>query len=170
MHVMIATDGTLDTTKASDFVARLFTDGDTVTVYTVVEIPRGMLDEMRAAALDPADDKAREVGLEFRKTQAESVAPKHWAGDDAVVNRYVKARVTARTDDLVAALAANGVDAEVVGEEGENAAKSVLTAAKDRNIDVLCIGTHGHGRFEGLLGSLSTKLARLAPCSVVLIR
>ncbi|MGZ8784831.1 MAG: universal stress protein [Acidimicrobiia bacterium] len=36
--------------------------------------------------------------------------------------------------------------------------------------DVLVIGTHGRGRFEGLLGSTGTKLARLAPCTVILVR
>ncbi|MFA9566377.1 MAG: universal stress protein [Acidimicrobiales bacterium] len=32
------------------------------------------------------------------------------------------------------------------------------------------MGTHGLGRFEGLLGSISTKLARRAGCSVLLVR
>jgi nucleotide-binding universal stress UspA family protein len=45
-----------------------------------------------------------------------------------------------------------------------------IDAVIDRSPDVLCVGTHGAGLFEGLLGSLSTKLARLAPCSALLIR
>ena len=57
-----------------------------------------------------------------------------------------------------------------VGIEGENASRSVLEAVNDHAPDVLCVGTRGLGLFEGLLGSVSTKLARLAPCSVLLLR
>ena len=91
-------------------------------------------------------------------------------GDDAVVAQYVNSKVEGRIAELAAALEAAGVEHTVVGEEGESAARSVLEAAKTHSVDVLCIGTHGLGRFEGLLGSLSTKVARLAPCSVVLVR
>lgn len=169
MHVMIATDGTLDIEKTVSIASKLAAGG-TVTVYTAVEVPRGMLDEMRSAASDPADTKAREIASQFPTTQADTPTASHWVGDDAVVARYVKAKVAARSSDLVAALKSEGIEPTVVGEEGENAARTVLAAAASHGADVLCIGTHGQGRFEGLLGSLSTKIARLAPCSVVLIR
>ena len=58
----------------------------------------------------------------------------------------------------------------MIGIEGENAARSILEAVEAHDVDVLCIGTHGLGRFEGLLGSTSPKLARRAACSVLLVR
>jgi len=170
MHVMIATDGTLDASKTAVLASKLATDNGRVTVFTVVEVPRGLLDEMRAASGDAAAKRAKDLTVEYRTTQAEDGPPSHWAGDDAIVSQYVRNKVASRTSDLVSALDAAGVDYEVVGEEGESAARSVLAAAKSREVDVLCVGTHGHGRFEGLLGSLSTKMARLAPCTVVLVR
>jgi len=170
MHVMIATDGTLDASKTATLASKLATDDGRVTVFTVVEVPRGLLDEMRAASGDVAAKKAQDRAVEFRTTQAEDGPASHWAGDDAILSQYVRSKVTSRTAELVSALAEAGVEYEVVGEEGESAARSVLAAAKSRDVDVLCVGTHGHGRFEGLLGSLSTKMARLAPCSVVLVR
>ncbi len=170
MHILIATDGTLDVAKTADTAARLAGPDGKVTVYTVIEVPRGLLNEMRAAAGDSADAKAREVGAEYRSTQAADPPVSHWAGDDAVVDRYVKSKVDRCTSELAAALEAAGIEHTVVGEEGENAAQSVLVAARTREADFLCIGTHGLGRFEGLLGSTSTKIARLAPCSVVLVR
>ena len=94
----------------------------------------------------------------------------HASEDDAIVERYVGRKVKERTADLAAALEAAGVEYSIVGEEGESAARSVLQAVKTHEADVVCIGTHGLGRFEGLLGSLSTKVARLAPCPVVLVR
>ena len=170
MHVMIATDGSLEATKSARMAACLAGDDGKVTVLTVIEVPRGLLDDMRSAAADSAMDKAREISSEHRQTQAPDPPVSHWVGDDAVLKQYVKSKVRSRTTSLATALEATGVEFTVVGEEGENAARSVLEAAKSHNVDVLCIGTHGLGRFEGLLGSLSTKVARLAPCSVVLVR
>lgn len=167
---MIATDGSLDAKKTAEIAANLSGEGGQVTVFTVVVIPRGLLNDMRGAAADSADTVAKEVGAEFRSTQASDAPVSSWVGDDVVVDRYVGRKVTDRTTELVAELEALGVQHSVVGEEGEDAAKSVLAAAKSLGADAICIGTHGLGRFEGLLGSLSTKVARLAPCSVVLIR
>ncbi|MFV2040033.1 MAG: universal stress protein, partial [Acidimicrobiales bacterium] len=141
-----------------------------VTVFTVVVVPRGLLNEMRGAAADSAADRERELTAEYRSTQADNPPVSHWAGDDAVVSRYVNRKVTDRTTELATELEALGVEYKVIGEEGEDAAQSVLVATRTLSADAVCIGTHGLGRFEGLLGSLSTKVARLAPCSVVLIR
>jgi len=170
MHVMVATDGKLDAEKAADIAGRLAGSGGQVTVFTVVEVPRQMLDEMRAATGNSAEESARDLEVEYRRDRADDGPPTRWIGDDVVVARYVSRCVADRTTALAAALDAAGVAHTVVGEEGENAARSVLDATKNRDVDVLCIGTHGLGRFEGLLGSLSTKVARLAPCSVVLVR
>ena len=170
MHVMVATDGTVDAKKAAAIAAKLAADGGQVTVFTVIEIPRDMLNEMRTAGSFAADEKAREVSVPYRKSQAESEAPPSWAGDDAIIERYVKSKVDSRTSELAAELTAAGVDHTVEGVEGENAARTVLEAAKARDVDVICIGALGLGRFEGLLGSLSTKVSRHADCSVVLVR
>jgi nucleotide-binding universal stress UspA family protein len=170
MHVMVATDGKLDAKKAADIAARLAGDGGRVTVFTAVEVPRQMIDDIRAATADSDADLAREKQVEYRRTQAEDAPVSNWLGDDTIVAKYVNRCVADRTAELVAELTSAGVEHRVVGEEGESAARSVLEAAKANDVDVVCIGTHGLGRFEGLLGSLSTKVARLAPCSVVLVR
>lgn len=170
MHVMIATDGSLDASKTATLAAALASDGGRVTVLTVIEIPRGLLEDMRKEWGDAPSALAGGFAVEFHKEQADDPAPTHWVGDDAIVERYVSRTVASRTSELVAALAATGVEHTVVGVEGEKAARTVLDVAKNDNVDVLCVGTHGLGRFEGLLGSTSTKIARLAPCSVVLVR
>ena len=85
-------------------------------------------------------------------------------------SRYVNATVERQTSELATELDATGVEYSIVGVEGENAARTVLDAAKNDDADILCVGTHGLGRFEGLLGSTSTKIARRSPCSVVLVR
>lgn len=167
MHVMIATDGSLEAKKTAALAARVAGERGRVTVLTVVEVPRQLLDELRSAAAPPPDPA--DVDVAYRHTQADDTVG-HWIGDDAFVDNYVHRVVATRTDDLVAELVAEGVQVEVTGVEDESASRSVLAAVQEHEPDVLCVGTHGAGRFEGLLGSLSTKLSRLAPCSVLLIR
>jgi nucleotide-binding universal stress UspA family protein len=169
MHVMVATDGSVDAKKAAAIASTLAGEGQ-VTVYTVVEVSRQMLNDMRASVADASDDKAREISVEYRTTQAGDAPISRWVGDDVVVSNYVNGKVSERTSELAAELEAAGVNFTVVGEEGENAARAVLEAASNLDVDVLCIGTRGLGRFDGLLGSLATKVARRASCSVVLVR
>jgi nucleotide-binding universal stress UspA family protein len=170
MHVMIATDGSLDAAKTAALVAPLADNGGRATVFTVVEVPRGLIDALRGSSGDPADSRARVASVEHRSTQAADPPVTSWTGDDAVLANYIESAVKNRTSELVAALQAAGVEHSVVGEEGENAARSVLDAIDAHDVDVVCLGTHGLGRFEGLLGSLSTKVARRASCSVLLVR
>jgi nucleotide-binding universal stress UspA family protein len=170
MHVMVATDGILDAARTAGLAARLAGGDGRVTVCTVVEVPRQILHELRSAASPDPVPAEVDVDVAYRQTQAGDAHTGSWVGDDAFVANYVNRVVATRTSELVAELEALGTDVEVLGIEGESASRSVLDAVNDRSPDVLCVGTHGAGLFEGLLGSLSTKLARLAPCSVLLIR
>ena len=167
---MVATDGSLDAARTASVAARLAGRDGRVTVLTVVEVPRQILNELRGAAAPDLTPAEIDVDVAYRHTQASDAPAGSWIGDDAFVANYVKRVVTTRTTELVAELEALGSQVEVLGIEGENASRSVLDAVNDRSPDVLCVGTLGNGLFEGLLGSLSTKLARLAPCSVLLIR
>ena len=167
MHVMVATDGSLDAEKVAAMAASLAGESGRVTVFTVVEVPRQLLEDLRSAASEPG---GADIDVEHRLTQAGNSAPGNWVGDDAFVANYVKRITTTRTSEVLGNLEARGVDCEVIGVEGESASRSVLEAVKEHAPDVLCIGTHGLGRFEGLLGSLSTKVARLAPCPVLIVR
>ena len=167
MHVVVATDGSLDPAHTATTATRLAGADGRITVLSVVEVPRALLADMRRASThlsNPAQDP------EYLSAPAGDAEPTSWVGDDAFVEHYVRGQVQSRTADLVAALA--GVDApyELVGIEGENAARSVLEHLEANAADFLMIGTHGLGRFEGMLGSTSTKLARRSPCSVILVR
>ena len=169
MHVMIATDGSLDADAAVAVVAPLASAGGRVTVFTVVEVPRGFLSDIRAS-VDPDTSQLQDVMAEYGGDKSGRSEPSGWIGDDALLTRYVDGCVRRRTADLVDRLRSAGAAPEVVGVEGENAARAILKAVAESEVDILCIGTHGLGRFEGLLGSTSTKLARRAECSVLLVR
>lgn len=169
MHILVATDGTLDLVKAAPLVARLAGDDGTVTVLSVVEIPRRMLAELRTVYGDrpaaPVDSDAEYVGL--AANQPSSVG---WPGDDAMVDRYLTDKREEIIQPILRTLEEAGVNATGDVLEGENAAAVILAAIKDQSADVVCLGSHGSGRFEGLLGSTGTKVTRHSPCPVLVIR
>lgn len=169
MHILVATDGALDTNKAAPLVARLAGEDGTVTVLSVVEIPRRMLSELRAVYGErPAasvDSDAEYVGISTDRPTSVG-----WPGDDAMVDRYLTDKREEIITPILNNLAEAGVAANGQVVEGENAAAVILAAVKDQSADVICLGSHGSGRFEGLLGSTGTKITRHAPCPVLVIR
>ncbi|MBT8217647.1 MAG: universal stress protein, partial [Acidimicrobiia bacterium] len=91
-------------------------------------------------------------------------------GDDAFIELYLNNQLEERTGPLVAALQEAGVTVEVEILEGENGAQLILDYLRAKKTDLIVLGTKGRGLFEGMLGSTGTKVARHAPCSVLLIR
>ncbi len=54
---------------------------------------------------------------------------------------------------------------------GADPASEILDFARDHDTDLIVMGSRGRGRLPGLLlGSVSQKLASLAPCSVLIAR
>lgn len=170
MHVVIATDGDLNPDKTADLAARLFEDGDHVTLTTVVEVPRTLLTELRAFYRTPPPQARIDEDREYVGQPTAGTLTPQWPGDDAMIARYVDDQTTKRTDPVRLALEAKGITPNLVIRESDSPSSTVLQLIDEIDADLLVIGTHGRGRFEGLLGSTGTKLARLAPCSVVLVR
>ena len=72
---------------------------------------------------------------------------------------------------MVEALAAKDIHATPAWSTTENrTANSIMAYARQHDSDVIVIGSHGHGRFEGAFGSTGTKLVRHAPASVLVLR
>jgi len=170
VNVLVATDGQLDPELVGSFAKPLTSSGGSVTVLTVIEIPRRLLAELRAhyGAMEGAvvDRDAEYVG----GAMAVDTAPTGWPGDDAVLQRYLHDKRIEYTGPMVTHLEAMGV--AVTGEvvEGENAAATILATLKEGDYNVVLIGSHGQGLFEGLLGSTGTRLTRHAPCPVLVLR
>lgn len=86
------------------------------------------------------------------------------------VSAAVRAEEARRLGERLAQLVARGIRAELVTRTGPPG-EVVATVAKERNAELIVIGTHGHtGISRFLLGSVATAVLRHAPCDVLVCR
>ena len=169
MHVLVATDGKLGTSDIVDFVAPLARDGS-ATVVTVTEIPRRLLRDLRedfGEQLVPAVD----ADAEYVSAPGGGQRPgAGYPGDDRIIGQYLRNREADICAPIVEALNAAGVKTDSASLDGENAAATVLDYAANNGADLIVVGSHGQGRFEGLLGSTGVRITRLSPVPVLMLR
>lgn len=170
MHVLVATDGGLDPEQAAEFATRLAGEDGRVTVLTVIEIPRRLLREMRQVWGEQSD-VGTIADTQYVDTPAvPPPSPPGWPGDDAILDRYLGDKRVQCVEPIVEAVTVRGVAAEGMALEGEKPAVVIADTLADIDADVLVVGSHGQGLFQGLLGSESTKLVRRSPKPVLVIR
>ena len=170
MHVLVATDGKLDPATAATYAQRLAGDTGRITVLTVIEIPRRLLSELRTVMGEhPAAEIDSDVEYVDRPSPGTGT-PRSWPGDDAIVARYLADKRVEYTQPILDAIDNAAIEATGVVVEGEDAARTILERASAHGVDVLVIGSHGQGLFQGVLGSTGTKLMRRAPIPVLLLR
>ena len=86
------------------------------------------------------------------------------------VSAAVRAEETKRLAEKVQQLTARGVAVELVNRGG-SPGEVVAEVAKERESELIVIGTHGHtGLQRFLLGSVATSVLRHAPCDVLVCR
>ncbi len=174
MHILVATDGTLDPERAATAVARWYEEGDEVSVFTAINVPSDFLEHIDDPGVKQAVQVALEAGQGIGDRAAEALAPPHDGHVsppvDSPVVRGLTAEARRRTQPVVAALKERGIAADHTWTTTDNrTAKSIVTAIHRHDSGLVVIGSHGHGRFEGLLGSTGTKLVR-SPASGLVIR
>lgn len=177
MHIFIATDGSLNTDKTVELVKRLHEPDDTVTVFTAIDFPRAFLKSYAAAS--GAKDIAAIADAAGSQLTSGSKAAEHLtavpgrAVDPQQVHtkNYFESVAEKCCGPLKAALGDAGVEASVLWATTENqTARTIIAEAEVKKAEVLVLGSHGQGRFEGPLGSTVTKLTRRAKTPVLLVR
>lgn len=176
MNILIASDGTLDPEAAASAVQRIHHDGDIVTAMTVLDFPREFLQSYgEATGVREIAAIAEEVGPGMLNFASGAKAAELMTADkktpDLPAIEYFAADAARRLNPLVDALKARGISAESSWYKTEgHTASDILQAADDLEADLLVIGSHGHGRFEGLLGATGTKIVRRATVDVLILK
>jgi nucleotide-binding universal stress UspA family protein len=177
VNILVATDGTLDPRQAADAVARWFVEGDVVGVFTTLSVPTDFLRGLGDSGVKEAARIAQEAGatLGAGDRAAErligSMKKSERSKVDSPVLHAMASSAAKRMKPVVDALKDQGIEAKASWRTSEGkTANTVLRKVRDFEADLLVIGSHGQGQYEGLLGSTGTKLVRLAPASVLVLR
>lgn len=124
------------------------------------------------AALRMGIDLAKATGAELQTVSVEEHLPRYAAtiGEVEAAREMIDAHfhaLTKRARDL--ALVA-GLDIETLVRQGHQV-ETILAVVREGRFDLLVIGDRGHSRIlERMVGSTAHSLARLAPCSILLMR
>lgn len=169
MHVLVATDGTMNVERAAAFANALAGDG-TTTVATVVKVPRHLIQELRSKYGDKppvtADVDAEYVGA----PNVGAAMEKSFPGDDSLVAQYLGDKRIEICRPIVTAIRELGGEASSHVMEADDIDDDILLMAKDMDVDVLVVGSHGHNAFQGLLGSTGAKVVRRSKVPVLVLR
>lgn len=177
MNILVATDGTLDTKRTAEAVNRYYREGDVVFVFTTVNLPTDILRELGDTGVKAASQIALEAGQTLgagdraAEKLIKSINTKTRPMSDSPMLAALADTANSRMKALVKALKDLGVETGSFWRTTENrTAKTILSAMKECETDLLVIGSHGRGKHEGELGSTGTKLVRNAPASVLVLR
>lgn len=177
MNILVATDGTLDTKRAANAVGRYYREGDVVFVFTAVNLPTDVLRQLGDAGVKAASHIALEAGqtLGAGDRAAEKLIKSISTTTRPMVDSPILAGLAetagSRMRPLLRALEEAGVEAGSFWRTTDNrTAKTILSAMKECDTDLLVIGSHGRGKYEGQLGSTGTKLVRMSSASVLVLR
>jgi nucleotide-binding universal stress UspA family protein len=122
MHVLVATAGALSPEPVVEFTRHLIGGTGSVTVTTVVEVPRSFLEDIDAEDWHPLHDDSN------RRTA------------ESVVDSYLEERGHRITDPLRQALEGARIPCEVRILEGADPAVAISKAADELGADVVILG------------------------------
>ena len=148
MKILIAIDGSKYGQAAIDFAANIIREPDTTEVKIVSVIEPFALNEVETL-IESTEELANLSNAAAR--QADTVGKR-------LVNEFRE-----RFSDTKI-----NVSNEVWGGP---AARTIVEKAEEWNADLIVVGSHGFGFWKrAWLGSVSDRVAHLAPCSVLIVR
>ncbi len=128
-------------------------------------------------ALSRALNLAREFDAELHMLHAvvlhedDPYQPAHHLADVEAVKEHLKRTALDQMDSLLKAYSPEGVKVRKAQERGISVAPVILEYARDHEIDLIVMGTHGRrGLGHLLLGSVAEEVVRLAACPVLTVR
>jgi nucleotide-binding universal stress UspA family protein len=123
VRILIATTGVLPAAPTAEFCRQLIGDDSSVTVMTVIRVPRSFLesldDDVRRSFLDAADNASSE---------------------EAKAAAYLEERGRRAVDPICAALAAEEIDTDVRFVEGDDPAEAIINTAMNVDANLVVMG------------------------------
>src|SRR5207247_2209208 len=132
-----------------------------------------------------AAEAALAYGREFARTFGATLRVRHVVenvltrqfGADGFVPSYpelqeeVDSAAREQLDTLLTEDDRRTLDAEAVVLKSNNPAAAIVDYARDANVDIVIMGTHGRGAVAHMLmGSVAERVVRMAPCPVLTVR
>jgi len=123
---------------------------------------------------------ARQLGARLYLTTVNELSPIRWAihegllredDTDETVQQRLKEFTNQKCADLLKGADCSDVDLQVVILSGD-AATEIVNYARTNSIDLIVMGRRGFGRnplIKEILGSVSDKVIRRAPCPVMVV-
>ena len=124
MRILIATTGVLPAAPTAEFCQQLIGVETSVSVMTVIQVPRSFLealdDDVRRSFLDDAPDPG--------STEEEKAA------------RYLEERGRRAVDPICAALAAEDIDCDIHFVDGDDPAEAIIQTAESVGAEMVIMG------------------------------
>lgn len=153
MRILIATTGVLPSAPVAELCRRLNGEEESVTVMTVVRVPRSFLDAL--------DDDVRRSFLDD--------APIGSSDAEAKAARYLEERGQKAVEPIVAALQASGMSADVRFVEGDDPAEAIINTAEDVGAELVMMGATRRLFTEEAWRSVSARVMDKSHLPVLLV-
>ena len=124
MRILIATTGVLPAGPTAEFCRQLIADESSVSVMTVIQVPRSFLE-----ALD--DD--------VRRSFLDDSADEDSTAEEKAAN-YLEERGRRAVDPICAALAAEDIESDIHFVEGDDPAEAIIQTAQNVNAEMVVMG------------------------------
>jgi nucleotide-binding universal stress UspA family protein len=123
VRILIATTGVLPAAPTAEFCRQLIGEQASVTVMTVIRVPRSFLesldDDVRRSFLDATDNESTQ---------------------EAKAAAYLEERGRRAVDPICAALAAEGIDCDIRFVEGDDPAEAIISTAMSVDANLVVMG------------------------------
>jgi nucleotide-binding universal stress UspA family protein len=153
VRILIATTGVLPSTPVAELCRRLHGDYGSVTVMTVVRVPRSFLEAL--------DDDVRRSFLDD--------SPIGSSDAEAKAARYLEERGQKAVEPIVAAQQAAGMTAEVRFVEGDDPAEAIINTAEDSGAELVMMGATRRLFTEEAWRSVSARVMEKSHLPVLLV-
>ena len=151
VRILIATTGVLPPVPVAELCKRLGGDDGEFAVMTMVQVPRTFLD-----ALD--EEERRSL-----------LADDDRGDPEAKASAYLEERGRRIVDPILAALAAQGLEASVRFVEGDDPAEAIIRTAEDFQADLLVMGATRRLFTEEAWRSVSARVMEQSQRPILLV-